>query len=118
MLTTAFSLIFYVLGALAVGLLVPYNEPRLLDAIKNNAPGGAASPWVIAVYRAGVPVLPSIINAAVLTSAASSSNAFLFGGSRYLFALAQNGQAPRIFLTCSKKYVFPSPFPIPPLSFP
>ena len=112
------SLIFYVLGALAVGLLVPYNEPRLLDAIKNNAPGAAASPWVIAVYRAGVPILPSIINAAVLTSAASSSNAFLFGGSRYLFALAQNGQAPRIFLTCSKKYVFPSPFPILPLSFP
>lgn len=27
----------------------------------------------------------------------------MYAGSRYLFALAQNGQAPRIFLKCSKK---------------
>ncbi|KAL8753503.1 MAG: hypothetical protein Q9184_005401 [Pyrenodesmia sp. 2 TL-2023] len=96
-------LFFYVLGALAIGVLIPYDEPRLLSAIDSKAPGGAASPWVIAVYRAGVPALPSIINAVILTSATSSANAFLFSGSRYLYALAQNGQAPRIFLTCSKR---------------
>ena len=98
-------LFFYVLGALAIGVLIPYDEPRLLGAIKNNEPGGAASPWVIATYRAGVPVLPSIINAVILTSASSSANAFLYTGSRYLYALAQNGQAPRFLLTCSKKGV-------------
>ena len=96
-------LIFYVLGSLAIGVLIPYNEARLLDAIHSDAPGGAASPWVIAIYRAGVPVLPSIINAAILTSATSSANAFLYTGSRYLYALAQNGQAPRFLLTCSRK---------------
>ncbi|KAG8532317.1 uncharacterized protein KY384_003958 [Bacidia gigantensis] len=95
-------LIFYVIGSLAIGVLVPYNEKRLISAIKNNEPGGAASPWVIAIHRAGIPALPSIINACIITSAISSGNAFLFGGSRHLFALAQNGQAPRIFLTCSK----------------
>ena len=83
-------------------MLVSYDEPRLLSAIKNDAPGGAASPWVIAIYNAGIPALPSIINACILTSAISSGNAFMFGGARHLFALAQNGQAPRIFLTCSK----------------
>lgn len=98
-------LFFYVLGSLAIGVLIPYNEPRLLSAIKGDAPGAAASPWVIAVYRAGVPVLPSIINAVILTSATSSANAFLYTGSRYLYALAQNGQAPRIFLKCSKRYL-------------
>ncbi|KAL8662754.1 MAG: hypothetical protein Q9202_004446 [Teloschistes flavicans] len=61
--------------------------------------------WVIAVYRAGVPVLPSIINAVILTSATSSANAFLFTGSRYLYALAQNGQAPRFLLKCSRRGV-------------
>ncbi len=96
-------LFFYVLGSLAIGVLIPYDEPRLLSAIDSGAPGGAASPWVIAVYRAGVPVLPSIINAVILTSATSSANAFLFTGARYLYALAQNGQAPRILLTCSKR---------------
>ena len=98
-------LFFYVLGSLAIGVLIPYDEPRLLGAIDNGEPGGAASPWVIAIYRAGVPVLPSIINAVILTSASSSANAFLYTGSRYLYALAQNGQAPRFLLTCSKKGV-------------
>lgn len=96
-------LFFYVLGSLAIGVLIPYNESRLLDAIRNNSPGGAASPWVIAIYRASVPVLPSIVNAVILTSATSSANAFLYTGSRYLYALAQNGQAPRFLLTCSRK---------------
>ncbi|KAL8673818.1 MAG: hypothetical protein Q9168_001783 [Polycauliona sp. 1 TL-2023] len=97
-------LFFYVLGSFAIGVLIPYNEPRLLGAIKDGAPGGAASPWVIAIYRAGVPVLPSIINAVILTAATSSANAHLFIGSRYLYALAQSGQAPRIFLKCSRRY--------------
>jgi amino acid transporter len=37
-----------------------------------------------------------------LTSASSSANAFLYVGSRYLFALAQIRQAPRFFLKCNK----------------
>ena len=96
-------LFFYVLGSLAIGVLIPYNESRLLSAIETDAPGAAASPWVIAIYRASVPVLPSIINAVILTSATSSANAFLYTGSRYLYALAQNGQAPKILLKCSKR---------------
>lgn len=95
-------LFFYVLGSLAIGVLVPYNDPGLLDAQANDAPGAASSPWVIAIDNAGIAVLPSIINAVILTSAASSANAFLYTGSRYMFALAQNRQAPRIFLTCTK----------------
>ena len=96
-------LFFYVLGALAIGVLLPYNEPTLLGAIDAGDSTGAASPWVIAIYRATIPVLPSIVNAVILTSATSSANAFLYTGARYLYALAQNGQAPRIFLKCTKK---------------
>lgn len=95
-------LFFYILGTLAIGVLVPYNDPRLLSAIKSGSAGAARSPWVIAIYRAGIPVLPSIINAVILTSASSSANAFLYTGSRYMFALAQNRQAPRFLLHCSK----------------
>jgi amino acid transporter len=102
-------LFFYVLGALALGMLVPYNDDRLLTAQKNGAPGAAASPWVIAVNRAGIKALPSIINAVILTSASSSANAFLYTGSRYLYALAQNRQAPRFLLQCTKKYVVRCP---------
>lgn len=92
-------LLFYVLGALAVGVLVPYDEPNLL----NGGAGAASSPWVIGIKRAGISVLPSIINAVVLLSAASSANALLYSGSRYLLALAESGQAPRFLLKCTAK---------------
>ena len=95
-------LFFYVLGSLAIGVLVPYNDPHLLNARADGAPGAAQSPWVIAIQRAGIKVLPSIINAVILTSASSSANAFLYTGSRYLYAIAQNRQAPRFFLKCTK----------------
>jgi len=95
-------LFFYVLGSLAIGVLVASNDPNLLNAQEKGLAGAAQSPWVIGLQNAGIPVLPSIINAVILTSAASSGNAFLYTGSRYLFALAQNGQAPRILLSCNK----------------
>ena len=95
-------LFFYILGSLAIGVLVPSNDPNLLNAAENGASNAAASPWVIAINRAGIAALPSIINAVILTSASSSANAFLYTGSRYLYALAQNRQAPRFFLKCSK----------------
>ncbi|EKG20418.1 Amino acid/polyamine transporter I [Macrophomina phaseolina MS6] len=91
-------LFFYVLGSLAIGVLVPSNDEHLL----NGAATAARSPWVIAINRAGVPVLPHIINAVILTSASSSANAFLFTGSRYLFGIAQNNQAPKFLLKCSR----------------
>lgn len=91
-------LFFYVLGSLAIGVTVPANDPNLL----HGGAGAASSPWVIAIVRAGIPVLPSIINAVILTSASSSANAFLYTGSRYMFALAQNKQAPRFLLYCTK----------------
>jgi yeast amino acid transporter len=98
-------LFFYVLGSLAVGCLVASDDPALNDAINNGLPGAAASPWVIAIKNASIPGLDSVINAVILTSASSSANAFLYTGSRYMYALAQNGQAPRFLLRCSKKGV-------------
>jgi amino acid transporter len=98
-------LFFYVLGTLAIGVLVPYNDQNLLSAQENGDPGAAQSPWVIAIDRAGIKGLPHIINAVILTSASSSGNAFLYTGSRYLFAMAQIGQAPRFLLKCTKRGV-------------
>jgi amino acid transporter len=95
--------LFYVLGTLALGMITSSDDNRLLNAQTTGAPGVAQSPWVIGITNAGITVLPSIINVVVLTSATSSANAFLYTGSRALLALAQNGQAPRIFLRCTKR---------------
>ena len=55
------------------------------------------SPYVIAMNRAGIHVLPHIINAGIFTSAFSAGNSFLYTSSRILFGLSLRGQAPKIF---------------------
>jgi len=96
-------LIFYVFGILAIGMLVPYNDKSLSDAIEKGAQGAAASPWVVAIENAGIKVLPHIINAVILTSAWSCGNSFAYAGSRNLYALALTGSAPKIFAKCTKR---------------
>ncbi|CCG81090.1 Predicted protein [Taphrina deformans PYCC 5710] len=92
--------IFYYLGILVIGLLVPYNSPRLLSALAGKHTA-AASPFVLAIKNAGIPVLPHIINAVILSSAFSAGNSDLYTSSRTLYALAIEGKAPRIFARCT-----------------
>jgi amino acid transporter len=88
---------FYVLSTFFIGVCISSSDPQLTDG-----EGARKSPWVIAMKNASIPTLPSIINAVIITSATSSGNAFLYTGSRYLFSVAQNRQAPRFLLKCSK----------------
>lgn len=83
--------IFYGLGSLMIGCIVPSDDPNLLSPEAN----ATSSPWVIGIKRAGIKGLPHVINAAILTSAWSAGNAFLYSGSRVLYSLALNGQAPK-----------------------
>ena len=52
--------------------------------------------------RAGIKVLPHIINAAVFTSAFSAGNSFLYTSSRILYGMSVRGQAPKIFSRVTK----------------
>lgn len=52
--------------------------------------------------EAGKLVLPSIVNAAIFTSAFSAANSFLFCASRILYGLALRGQAPKFLTYCTK----------------
>ncbi|KAK7058790.1 hypothetical protein VNI00_001414 [Paramarasmius palmivorus] len=91
-------LLFYIGGTLIIGLLVPYNDPRL-----NLGTTAGASPFVIAIQNAGIGGLPSVINAALLTSAWSAASSDLYTSSRALYGLAAAGNAPKVFLRTSKK---------------
>ncbi|TFB01264.1 Proline-specific permease [Trichoderma ghanense] len=84
--------LFYGVSSLIIGIIVPSNDPRLLGA--SNA---SASPFVIGIQNAGIPVLNHIINAVILTSAWSAGNSFLYSASRVLYSMAINGQAPKWF---------------------
>ncbi|RDI78029.1 hypothetical protein Vi05172_g12012 [Venturia inaequalis] len=84
--------LFYIITIFMVGLVVPSNDPNLL-----SRSGTSSSPFVIAATRAGIKVVPSIINAIILTSAWSSGNSALLCGSRILYGMAMEGHAPKIF---------------------
>ncbi|KAG0032485.1 hypothetical protein BGZ82_006511 [Podila clonocystis] len=84
--------VFYGFSSLLIGILVPSDDKNLLGA--SNA---STSPFVIGIQRVGIPVLNHVINAAILTSAWSAGNSFLYSGSRVLYSMALNGQAPKYF---------------------
>ncbi|KAI1362086.1 amino acid permease/ SLC12A domain-containing protein [Xylaria arbuscula] len=86
--------IFYVLAIVVVGLLVASNDERLNDSSST----AAQSPFVIAASAAGIPAIPSVVNAIVITSAWSASNQGLLAGTRTLYGLALKKQAPSVFL--------------------
>ena len=86
--------LFYIVSLTLVGLLVPYTEQRLLKAGSANA---AASPFVIAIENAAISGLPSVMNAVIMVAVLSVGNSSVYGSSRTLAALAEQGQAPLIF---------------------
>ena len=88
---------FYVCGVLVIGCIVGSNDPRLMSAISDGAEGAAASPFVIGIQNAGIPVLNHIVNAAILTSAYSAGNSFLYASSRTLYSMAVRGDIPKVF---------------------
>ncbi|KAL4801550.1 amino acid permease/ SLC12A domain-containing protein [Aspergillus unguis] len=92
-------LFFFVLTIFFIGILVPSDDKDLLNSSGNDA---NSSPLVIAVRRAGVSILPDIINAVLLTVVLSAANSNVYSASRILIGLAQEGFAPRFFKKTSK----------------
>uniref|UniRef100_A0A8H7NLL1 Amino acid permease/ SLC12A domain-containing protein n=1 Tax=Bionectria ochroleuca TaxID=29856 RepID=A0A8H7NLL1_BIOOC len=99
--------IFFIGSALTVSVVIPYNEKTLV-AIQNGGSGGgtaSASPYVIAMNNLGVSVLPHVTNALLVTSIFSAGNAYTYYGSRSLYSLALEGQAPKFFRKTTKQGV-------------
>ncbi|KAG9249739.1 amino acid permease/ SLC12A domain-containing protein [Emericellopsis atlantica] len=90
--------LFYFLSILIVGMIVKYNDPSLSVSTGN----AAQSPFIIAFERAGVSVLPSIINGVVYTSAISAGSACIFFASRTLYGLSRDGHAPAFLQRCNR----------------
>ena len=86
--------LFYVLGLFFVGLLVSDDDPRLLGAGLSDS---SASPFVIVSVNAGIPGFGDFINIVILCAVISIGLSGVYGGSRTLTALAEQGYAPGIF---------------------
>lgn len=88
---------FYICSVLVIGCIVGSNDPRLMNAINEGAEGAAASPFVIGIQIAGIKVLNHIINAAILSSAYSAGNSFLYASSRNLYSMSVRGDIHKVF---------------------
>ncbi|KAJ5168502.1 uncharacterized protein N7482_004096 [Penicillium canariense] len=96
---------FFIGSALCVGIVIPYNDKTLLDILSGSSSGSgtaAASPYVIAMNNLGITVLPHITNALLVTSIFSAGNAYTYYGTRSLYGLALQGQAPMVLARCTK----------------
>ncbi|ODV65890.1 hypothetical protein HYPBUDRAFT_112050 [Hyphopichia burtonii NRRL Y-1933] len=88
----------YLSAVLIVTMIANPRDPK----IANSSGNATSSPFVVSIQRAGIKVLPHIINAIVLSSAFSAANLQLLKVSRTLFALAGKKQAPKIFLKVNR----------------
>lgn len=86
--------LFYIVSLTLVGLLVPYDDERLTQG--SSSADARASPFVISIRNAGISGLPSVMNAVILIAVLSVGNSAVYGTSRTLAALADQGQAPKI----------------------
>lgn len=94
-------LVFYVLCMFFIGLLVPFNDPKLGD----NGHYTASSPFIIAMENSGTKVLPDIFNAVILITIISAGNSNVYCGSRIVYGLAESGVAPKFFKRTTKQGV-------------
>ncbi|UPL00597.1 hypothetical protein LCI18_011531 [Fusarium solani-melongenae] len=86
--------LFYVLGLLFVGLLISSADPRLDISGYSNA---KASPFVLVGEYSGLTGLNHFMNSIILVSVLSLGVSAVYGGSRTLTAMAEQGYAPKVF---------------------
>ncbi|PPJ56923.1 hypothetical protein CBER1_02261 [Cercospora berteroae] len=115
--------LFFIVGALAVGIVASSRDPKLEAVVVGGEGNGsaAASPYVIAMTNLGISVLPDIVNALILTSIFSAGNTYTYCAIRNLYSLSLEGRAPKFLRHCTKQgvpiYCFAVVMVFPMLSF-
>lgn len=92
--------LFYILGLFFVGLLIDSTDSSLLSS--QAYADVQASPFVLVGKYAGLKGFDHFMNLTILVSVLSIGVSGVFGGSRTLTALAQQGYAPEIFTYIDK----------------
>ncbi|KAL3712189.1 hypothetical protein TMatcc_000886 [Talaromyces marneffei ATCC 18224] len=96
-------LVFFVGSSLCMGIVIPYNDSTLLGILFRS--DSEIRPYVIAMQRLQIHVLPHIVNALIMTSIFSAGNGLLFTATRTLHGMSISGHAPKVLSYCTKKGV-------------
>ncbi|KAI5263177.1 putative amino acid permease [Aureobasidium subglaciale] len=100
--------LFFMGGALAVGIVLSSTDPTLTGIITGETSGSgtaAASPYVIAMKNMGINGLPHLVSALLVTSIFSAGNTYTFCATRSLYGMALEGRAPKALRYCTKSGV-------------
>jgi arginine/ornithine permease len=87
-------IIFYIASIIVLSAIFPASELGLL-----------ASPFVTLMEIAGVPYAAGIMNFVILTAILSVGNSCLYASTRLLWAMANEGMAPKMFGRLSKRRI-------------
>jgi arginine/ornithine permease len=87
-------IIFYIASIIVLSAIFPASELGLL-----------ASPFVTLMEIAGVPYAAGIMNFVILTAILSVGNSCLYASTRLLWAMANEGMAPKMFGRLSKRKI-------------
>lgn len=91
-------ILFYVLSIIVIGLLIPHDDPRLLE---NDLADIALSPFTLVFDNAGFPWAAAVMNVVVLTTVLSAGNSGMYAATRLVHTLAQQGKMPAVFAEVS-----------------
>ena len=94
-------IVFYLGMIFFIGLLIPYDSPRLLSAQSKTA----ASPLTISLQDAGIHVAAHIINGLIVLSVVSAGISSIYVTSRTICYLGQTGRAPKFLAITNKRGV-------------
>ncbi|GJJ77100.1 lysine-specific permease [Entomortierella parvispora] len=89
-------LLFYIISIFIIGLVIPYNDPLLLNSGSVDKSAIAVSPFTLVLQKAFAPA-SNIMNAVILITVLSAGNSGMYASTRTLFMLARDGKAPAIF---------------------
>jgi GABA permease len=87
-------LLFYVGSILLLTIILPWNDKTV-----------AASPFVAAFTKMGIPFADNVMNAVVLTAVLSCLNSGMYTASRMLFVLAARREAPLQLVSVTRRGV-------------
>ena len=87
-------LLFYILAIFVIACIIPYTDKNLLGSEVTDI---AISPFTLVFQRAGFAAAAGIMNAVILTSVISAANSGMYASTRMLYALAKEGNAPKVF---------------------
>ncbi|RCK62352.1 General amino-acid permease GAP1 [Candida viswanathii] len=94
--------VFYIWTVIMIGFVVSYKLPELQDSGRFGSSVNG-SPFVIAIRRAHINALPSIMNVVVILTVLSVGNASVYASTRVLCAIGALQQGPSFLSFIDKK---------------